>query len=200
MLKKRRVSWDTDNIEEKLEQSPGFRAKFATPENRKLGQKSQIEAISPATPKPLMDLGTEKVTKSSHLTMLCLELCVHTRHSLRPDPEFDHIVAAFYRLMSADDDWPPITGCIVVGDKGILDTSPSYRLTHVATELLLIKSIVRLVRDCDPDILAGYEVQMSSWGYLASRAASLNINLCPLLSRVPGSLKDSKVAETKIKE
>lgn len=43
--------------------------------------------------------------------------------------------------------------------------------------------------DClrfDPDILVGYEVQMRSWGYLLQRAAVLGVDLCQLLSRVPG--------------
>ena len=38
----------------------------------------------------------------------------------------------------------------------------------------------------DSDILIGYEVQMSSWGYLVERAAALNINLTGQLSRIPG--------------
>lgn len=40
----------------------------------------------------------------------------------------------------------------------------------------------------DPDILLGYEVQMHSWGYLLQRAAALNVDLCQMISRVPGKL------------
>lgn len=40
----------------------------------------------------------------------------------------------------------------------------------------------------DPDILLGYEVQMHSWGYLFQRAAALNVDLCRMISRVPGKL------------
>lgn len=36
-------------------------------------------------------------------------------------------------------------------------------------ELELIHSLVDLVHELDPDILAGWEVQRSSWGYLAAR-------------------------------
>jgi hypothetical protein len=52
---------------------------------------------------------------------------------------------------------------------------------------------VRLVRDADPDVLAGWEVQQASWGYLMARAAALGTNLCPLLARVPGSARESMV-------
>lgn len=38
----------------------------------------------------------------------------------------------------------------------------------------------------DPDILLGYEVQMHSWGYLLQRAAALDVDLCQMISRVPG--------------
>lgn len=40
----------------------------------------------------------------------------------------------------------------------------------------------------DPDILLGYEVQMHSWGYLLQRAAALSVDLCQMISRVPGKL------------
>ena len=195
-VKRRRISWEdqTVNIEDRLAKSPGFKAKFATPEMKKIG-KSQIEATSPQTPKPLIDLMKVKVSHSSHLTMLCLELCVQTRYHLLPDPQLDPIVACFYRLMSADEDWEAVTGCIVVGDRQMLERTDKFKQCFVPTELQLVRSIVRLVRDTDPDILSGYEVQMSSWGYLSSRAASLSINLCPLLSRVPASIRESKIAD-----
>jgi len=38
------------------------------------------------------------------------------------------------------------------------------------SELDLINRLVDLVREKDPDILAGYEVQSSSWGYVIERA------------------------------
>ena len=39
---------------------------------------------------------------------------------------------------------------------------------------------------CNPDIVVGYEIQMLSWGYVIQRAATLTIDLPPLLSRIPG--------------
>ena len=41
----------------------------------------------------------------------------------------------------------------------------------------------------------GYEVQLSSWGYLIERAARLGVNLPPKLSRLPEAEKDSKMNE-----
>lgn len=42
-------------------------------------------------------------------------------------------------------------------------------------------------------MLVGYEVQMSSWGYLIERGAIININVAPLLSRTPSREQDSKM-------
>jgi len=38
------------------------------------------------------------------------------------------------------------------------------------SELDLINRLTDLVREFDPDILTGYEVQSSSWGYVIERA------------------------------
>ena len=105
------------------------------------------------------------------------------------------ILGCYYRLVSADDDWDAVTDCIIVGPSGTVDPSEVVRQHFVASELMLVRSVVRLVRDTDPDILAGYEVQMASWGFLSARAAVLDINLCPLLSRVPASVRESKIAD-----
>jgi hypothetical protein len=45
----------------------------------------------------------------------------------------------------------------------------------------------------DPDILVGYEIQMLSWGYLLQRGASLNINICARISRLPGKYSNIHV-------
>jgi len=38
------------------------------------------------------------------------------------------------------------------------------------SELDVINRLTDIVRERDPDILAGYEVQSSSWGYVIERA------------------------------
>ena len=38
------------------------------------------------------------------------------------------------------------------------------------SELDLINRLTDIVREFDPDILCGYEVQSSSWGYIIERA------------------------------
>ncbi|XP_066270082.1 DNA polymerase zeta catalytic subunit-like [Branchiostoma lanceolatum] len=67
----------------------------------------------------------------------------------------------------------------------------SLEVTYVAEEKDLVQHLVQLIRQWDPDILVGYEVQMLSWGYLLQRATTLEIDLCPMLSRVPDAAKES---------
>jgi DNA polymerase zeta len=38
------------------------------------------------------------------------------------------------------------------------------------SELDLINRLTDIVRDFDPDVLTGYEVQSASWGYVIERA------------------------------
>ena len=58
-------------------------------------------------------------------------------------------------------------------------------VTYTDSEQNLFDKLVHLVREVDPDILVGYEIQMSSWGYLNERAAHLGFNLIGHISRVP---------------
>ena len=168
---------------------PNARQKFLTPQVKRR-RMSQIEGVSPATPQTRVDLGgvSGSVTKS-HLSLLLVELQVTTRQGLLPDPELDQIAALFYRLVLEGEEKGQV-GCIAVGLSRLEGVA---NVRKVDSELELVKAVVRLVRDADPDILGGWEVQMSSWGFLMARAATLGINLCPLLSRVPGSVKESKV-------
>lgn len=55
----------------------------------------------------------------------------------------------------------------------------------VADEVALIMAVVRLVRKWDPDIFAGYEIELASWGYILQRCQVINIDIVPLLSRIP---------------
>jgi DNA polymerase zeta len=53
------------------------------------------------------------------------------------------------------------------------------------TELDVLTRLVDIVRFYDPDILAGYEVHNSSWGYLIERArVKYDLNLCDEIRRV----------------
>nr|CAD7571397.1 unnamed protein product [Timema californicum] len=145
------------------------------------------------------------VTEHQYLTLLSLELHVKTRGDLRPDPDYDPIRALFYCVVN---DVPEHTGlpqretgvfavhdATSAGQSSVLPplarTGVSCQVEYVKDESALITSIQQLVAKWDPDILAGYEVEMQSWGYLFQRSFSLGVNLVPLVSRVPLAIRDS---------
>lgn len=143
---------------------------------------------------------------------MSLEVHVNTRNDLRPDPKFDSITAVFYCIYNdiGINEEEEIIGMIVIdppshhqtAGQNSSETLRNYLLLCpgvkngfiycVENELALFERLVTVVRAWDPDILIGYEIQMSSWGYVIERAEILNINLRLLISR----LVDKK--ETKI--
>jgi DNA polymerase zeta len=83
------------------------------------------------------------------------------------------LVAIFYSFQ--DSDVEPTSsdlrkGVIIVGN-ALLDTRALRDIPSqvVATELDLLNTTVDLVLDLDPDVISGWEVQSSSWGYLGAR-------------------------------
>lgn len=147
-----------------------------------------------------------------YLTLMSMELHARTRRDLEPDPEFDPICALFYTI-SSDAPLPctadsQLTGAIVVdtghpsqaqGRRGcapllVRSGVSGLQITYVSNELMLFEELITVVRRYDPDMLLGYEVQMHSWGYLLQRSATLGVDLCQKLSRMPGDSKDNRFA------
>lgn len=84
------------------------------------------------------------------------------------------------------------TNCHWTSDKIGMRT----QITYVKTELELLMALVELIRKWDPDIFAGYEIEMASWGYILQRSQVIGLDLIPLISRVP----TQKVAKFKPRE
>lgn len=53
------------------------------------------------------------------------------------------------------------------------------------SEKALLEGVIEAVQALDPDIVLGFEVQQGSLGYLADRAASMEMGLLKLVSRTP---------------
>ncbi|KAL1131908.1 hypothetical protein AAG570_011519, partial [Ranatra chinensis] len=124
-----------------------------------------------------------------YLTLFELEIHVPTRGELRPDPECDPIGAVFYSILNdvpANNRLPrQITGVIICAEsKDSFKYGLDCSIIQVTTELDLINELIILVRKTDPDILTGYEIEMSSWGYIVERGYKLGINLTEELNRL----------------
>ncbi|XP_059838914.1 DNA polymerase zeta catalytic subunit isoform X2 [Hypanus sabinus] len=147
-----------------------------------------------------------------YLVLMSMELHARTRRDLEPDPEFDPICALFYCISSdavlPETNKTEIVGAIVI-DKNHISTHRELRtqapllvrsgvtglqVSYVNDEKELFQELVHNIRRFDPDILLGYEVQMHSWSYLFQRAAALEVDLCQMVSRVPGEDKENRFA------
>lgn len=60
----------------------------------------------------------------------------------------------------------------------------NIRVDHVTNELCLVEKFIELMVEHDPDIITGYEIETSSWGYLISRAELLKIDISTAFSRL----------------
>lgn len=50
----------------------------------------------------------------------------------------------------------------------------------------MFNSLVKLIEQCNPEILLGWEIETLSWGYIFQRALHLGFNNFPLrISKVP---------------
>ncbi|KAF5278629.1 hypothetical protein FQA39_LY00671 [Lamprigera yunnana] len=134
------------------------------------------------------------VTEYQYLTMLVMELHIKTRLDLKPNPEFDPIRAIFYSILNdAPGDCNKNSyafGAIVVllGDtvnfkNSLLCCTSNCNITFVDSEIDMINEFLQLIRKYDPDIIAGYEIELLSWKYLIERGQILKINIQLLLSR-----------------
>ncbi|CAM1501679.1 Fc.00g036630.m01.CDS01 [Cosmosporella sp. VM-42] len=134
--------------------------------------------------------------EASYMSTMSLEVHVNTRGKFVPNPEEDEVQCVFWALKSDEtilNSQDPASAI----DSGILVLSENEELTRriqrqtsaevieESSELDLMVRMVEIVRSHDPDILTGYEVHGSSWGYLIERARlKYDYNLCDEFSRM----------------
>ncbi|EXJ70768.1 DNA polymerase zeta subunit [Cladophialophora psammophila CBS 110553] len=134
--------------------------------------------------------------ETQYMNVMSLEVHVNTRGSLAPNPDEDAIACIFWCAQTdyeGDDTNVSKNGLhvgilAVAGDeqtaKRIARNVP-YHVEEEATELDVLTRFVDIVRYYDPDVLTGYEVHNSSWGYLIERARiKYDLNYCDELSRM----------------
>lgn len=125
-----------------------------------------------------------------------------TREDFFPNPQIDEIRCIFYAIENSipsdhidDAKKLPRKSCgyIMVHDPRDKVTKEGHihgldediEVTIVNSEVEALEALLGLCSRWDPDIYAGYEIEMSSWGYIIDRAKYLCLNIAPLLSRVP---------------
>ncbi|KAF1365689.1 DNA polymeras-like protein zeta catalytic subunit [Lizonia empirigonia] len=174
------------------------RKKASTPKSRKskfLGHFSQIKGPTQRNKHGFKFSQKQKSTSVKHetqyMSVMSLEVHVNSRGDLVPDPAEDEIQCVFWTIdgeENATTDRPRIGVLCLSEETGIaqrISKQVSVEVEYEEDELDLINRIVDIVRQFDPDILTGYEVHNSSWGYLIERARmKFEYNLCDEISRM----------------
>ncbi|EST07879.1 DNA-directed DNA polymerase, family B, multifunctional domain protein [Kalmanozyma brasiliensis GHG001] len=129
-----------------------------------------------------------------HMTTLAVEVLTTTRGVLFPDPAFDAIQSIIYSFQNEDENLqdtgsrPDLrTGLIIVAGEDM--SVDRLGLSHLAVEVVedeleLFNTLIDLVRAFDPEIIVGWEIHSSSWGYIIERASKeYDFDLVPQIGR-----------------
>ncbi|KAL0083347.1 hypothetical protein F4703DRAFT_1105708 [Phycomyces blakesleeanus] len=129
---------------------------------------------------------TKRIQERDHVNLFSLEIHVNSRGKLLPNPTEDEVNIVFWALQTDNgaattDNLQSnyVTGIITVDPTpvskiGINDMEVDY----VENELSIFCTLIDKIRMYDPDILVGYELNNSSWGYLIERAAANGNYIC----------------------
>lgn len=129
----------------------------------------------------------------TYLTVINIELFMRTREDLRPDPAIDGVQAIFYHIVNdvPESCQTDLHKCgVIVHGLDELKVNVFRRsgfkadILVVDDEVKMMEHFVHLIRKLDPDILSGYEIEKTSWGYLIDRGNVLGLDMLTLLSRV----------------
>lgn len=129
------------------------------------------------------------------MSTMSLEIHVNTRAELAPDPQLDEIQSLFWCLKSDEPRFQHgelgdcLLGLVIVSEEDFLRQKVALPhqidVREELSELDLMIRMAEIVRCYDPDILTGFEVHGSSWGYLIERArAKYDYDLDGELSRL----------------
>ena len=133
---------------------------------------------------------------TQYMSIMSLEVHVSTRGSLAPNPDEDQVASIFWCVQTDDEDIEVNTnkegmhmGIIAIADEPStakkIARNVNFDVDEEQTELDALTRLVDIVRFYDPDILTGYEVHNSSWGYCIERArVKYDLNLCDEISRM----------------
>jgi DNA polymerase zeta len=120
--------------------------------------------------------------EAGYMSVMSLEIHVNTREAFLPDPKKDEISCVFWCFQSEDSSTTNFqsgksvhSGILALSKAGdfarqILHHKRIDEIIEESTEIDLLTRTVDIVRKHDPDIITGFEVHNSSWGYLIERA------------------------------
>ncbi|KAL9651015.1 hypothetical protein ABK040_012759 [Willaertia magna] len=126
--------------------------------------------------------GQTELTEKQHLTICCIECYALTRFDFLPDPNYDSVQ---FIIMTFEDCSDPINSLqhyllfnreLDLAKFKKIENLPQhirspfstkfYEILNYENETYLFNGFIQLIKELDPDILLGYEIQTQSLGYL----------------------------------
>ncbi|KND90320.1 DNA polymerase zeta catalytic subunit [Tolypocladium ophioglossoides CBS 100239] len=161
---------------------------------------SQIDGPTPKNKHGFKFTQKQKSTSVEHevqyMSTMSLEIHVNTRGKFVPNPEEDEVQCIFWACKSDETaqntqesaDAVQSGILVVCADGALTRQARRYARAEVIeenSELDLMVRMAEIVKTYDPDVLTGFEVHGSSWGYLIERArCKYDYNLCDEFSRM----------------
>lgn len=187
--------------QEKQEETPIDKdqvdADILAEQQRQLRAKVQVSQIEGPTQKNKHGFKFSQKQKSTsvkhetqYMSIMSVEVHVNTRGTFLPDPKEDEIACIFWCIQAGDDEADELhMGVLALSSENGIAKKMAQQLDvevqYEEDELDVINKMVDIVREFDPDILTGYEVHNSSWGYLIERSRlKYEYNLCDEFSRM----------------
>ncbi|KAJ8883586.1 hypothetical protein PR048_015430 [Dryococelus australis] len=127
-----------------------------------------------------------------YLTVFYNFLYTHSIHDLHFNPSYFTISCIWFTCSSSD----PLSEDAPAISTRHLKMSQHQNLTYEASTTCYFLNIVMKINVCSSEIPPILQVEALSWGYLFERSIVLGLNLCPRVSRVPDSARDSHVASS----
>ncbi|KAF9632557.1 hypothetical protein BFW01_g3420 [Lasiodiplodia theobromae] len=163
-------------------------------EQKRLRTKAQVSQIEGPTQKNKHGFKYSQKHKSTsvkhetqYMSIMSLEVHANSRGTLLPDPAEDEIACIFWCIQT-DDEGLHLGVLALSSEDGVARKMAKHldlEVQYEEDELDLLTKMVDIVRQFDPDVLTGYEVHNSSWGYLIERARlKYEYNLCDEFSRM----------------
>ncbi|KAJ3341524.1 DNA polymerase zeta [Gonapodya sp. JEL0774] len=191
------VEIETLQIETKADESSARGILATQVPMRDIKAVSQIEAPTPKNPygfKFEAEKSHSSVThERQYYSMLSLDVLAGCAKDMLPDPAKDSVRGVFFCLYIDGLSLHKSNGIkkgfhvgIIKVDDGIevkRTGITGYPTEIVSDERSLFEALVAKVREFDPDIILGYEIHNSSWGYLVERSHAIAYNLLEELSR-----------------
>lgn len=129
-----------------------------------------------------------------NMTVFYMEIHADTFDKLRPDPNKDPISMIIYRFDDANNMFSgSARNCILISAEGKelsdfhrqvenVSITLGLQILTFGSELEMIEKLLLMIDFYDPDILAGYEINAASWGYMIERMR--NVYQSNILSRL----------------